>query len=167
MYEADAEVEARNWEKRISDFAFQEINQEFESQRFQLHQASRWADQAQRDKISLEGELELRNGLCQEDRAGDCQEIEELRSICREETDRARQARIEELSMHSERNPTTVSQLMAEIRELQNKVNPFPDAREFYDPEPGSSSGATPVPDLTSTLLEPCRAAILDCRVTH
>ena len=58
LYEAEAEVEARNWEKRNSDFASQEINQEFESQRFQLHQASRLADQAQRDKISLCGELE-------------------------------------------------------------------------------------------------------------
>ena len=46
FYEAEAEVEARNWEKSNSDIAFQEINQEFESQRFQLHQASRWADQA-------------------------------------------------------------------------------------------------------------------------
>ena len=41
MYEAEAEVEARMWEKRNSDFDSQEINQEFESQRFQLHQASR------------------------------------------------------------------------------------------------------------------------------
>ena len=41
LYEAEAEVEARNWEKRNSDFTFHEINQEFESQRFQLHQASR------------------------------------------------------------------------------------------------------------------------------
>ena len=41
LYEAEAEVEARIWEKRNSDFDSQEINQEFESQRFQLHQASR------------------------------------------------------------------------------------------------------------------------------
>ena len=58
LYEAEAEVEARNWEKRNSDIAFQEINQEFEYRRNQLQQASRWADQAQRDKISLSGELE-------------------------------------------------------------------------------------------------------------
>ena len=45
LYEAEAEVEARNWEKRRQDIAFQEINQEFEFQRFQLHQASRGADQ--------------------------------------------------------------------------------------------------------------------------
>ena len=44
---------------------FQEINQEFESQRFQVLQAGRWADQGQRDKSSLHGELELRNRLFQ------------------------------------------------------------------------------------------------------
>ena len=64
LYEAEAEVEASNWDKRNSDIAVH-----VESQRFQLHQASRSADQAQRDKISLYGELELRNGLFQEDHA--------------------------------------------------------------------------------------------------
>ena len=123
--EAEAEVDARNWETRNSDFAFQDINQEKESQRFQLPQASRWADQAQRDKISLYGELELRNRLFQENHARDCQEIEELKSICCEEADRARQARSDELSMQQNRNPTTVSQMMAQIRELQNNVNSF------------------------------------------
>ena len=49
LAEAEAEVEARSWEKRNSYIAFQEINQELESQRFQVHQASRWADQAQRE----------------------------------------------------------------------------------------------------------------------
>ena len=121
LAEAEAEVEARSWEKRNSDIAFQEINQELESQRFQVHQASRWADQAQRSKISLYGQLELRNRLCQQNHATDCQEIEDLRRICCEETDSARQARIDELSVHQERNPTTVSQVMAQIRELHNK----------------------------------------------
>ena len=65
----------------------------------------------------------MRNRLFQEDHVRDCQEIEELRRICCEETDRARQARIDELSLRPERNPTTVSQLMAQIRELQNKIN--------------------------------------------
>ena len=37
LYEAEAEVEARNLEKKNSVFARQEMNQEFESQRFQLH----------------------------------------------------------------------------------------------------------------------------------
>ena len=126
LHEAEAEVETTNWEKRNSDIGFQEINQEFESQRFQLHQASRWADQAQRDKNSLYGELELRNRLFQEDLARDCQEMEELRRSCRDETDRVRQARIDELSMHEERDPT-VSLLLTQIRDLQNKVNSLSD----------------------------------------
>ena len=55
-----------------------------------------------------------------------CQEIEELRSVCCEETDRARQARIDELSVHQVRNPI-------QIQDLQNKVNSLSDAREFCD----------------------------------
>ena len=39
-YEAEAEVEARNWEKKNSDSTFREINQEFESQKFQLQQTN-------------------------------------------------------------------------------------------------------------------------------
>ena len=75
LYEAEADVEARKWEKRNLDVAFQEVNQEFESQRFQLQPANRWADQAQREKLSLYGELELRNRLFEENQAKDCQEI--------------------------------------------------------------------------------------------
>ena len=41
----------------------------------------------------------------------------------------------------------TESEVMAQIRKLQNKVNSLSDAREFYDPESESSSGATHVPD--------------------
>ena len=77
------------------------------------------------------GELELRNRLFQDNDARDCQEIEELRRICCEETDRARQAKSEELSLQQRRNPTTVSQMMAQIRDVQNKVNSLSDAREF------------------------------------
>ena len=40
FYEAEAEVEARNWEKRNPDIVFREINREFESQRLQLRQAN-------------------------------------------------------------------------------------------------------------------------------
>ena len=47
----------------------------------------------------------------------------------------------------------TVSQMMAQIQDLQNKVNSLSDAREFHDPDSGSSSGATHVPDQTSTIL--------------
>ena len=43
-----------------------------------------------------------------------------------------------------------MNQLLTQIQDLQNKVNSWSDAREFYDPESGSSSGATHV------LSEPC-----------
>ena len=99
------------------------------------------------------GDLELRNRLFQEDHARDCQEIEELRRICSEETNQARQARIEELSTKQQRNPSAVSQMKAQIRDLQNRANSLSDARALYDPESGSSSGATHVPDQTSMIL--------------
>ena len=57
------EAEVKYWENRNSDIVLYEVTQEFESQPLQLQQANHWADQAQRDKISLYGELELRNRL--------------------------------------------------------------------------------------------------------
>ena len=39
-----------------------------------------------------------------------------------------RQARSADLSVHQAKNPTTVGQMMAQIRELQNKVNSLSDA---------------------------------------
>ena len=87
-------------------------------------------------------------GVFQEDHARDGQAIEALRIICCEETGGARQARIVELSVRQERNPTIASQLRTQIQELQNKEN-------FYDPESGSSSGATHVPSQPSTILCP------------
>ena len=118
-------MEVKHWEKRNSDIALNAINQEFESQRLQLQQANHWTDQAHREKITLCGDLEMRNRLFRENRAKDCQEIEELRRICCQETDRAI------LSMHQERNPATVSQLLTQVRDLQNKVNSLSDARYF------------------------------------
>ena len=41
----------------------------------------------------------MRNKIFQKNRAKDCQEIEELPRICSEETDRARQLKIDELSL--------------------------------------------------------------------
>ena len=59
---------------------------------------------------------------------------------------------------------------MAQIQELQNEVISLSDAREFYVPESGSSSGATHVPSKAPTILSLrtlCLAAILDCRVKN
>ena len=89
LYEGDADVEVKHWEKRNSDIAGNGINQAFEPPRPQPQQANQWADQAQGDKISLYGDLEMRNRLFRENQAKDCQEIEELRRTCCGEIDRA------------------------------------------------------------------------------
>ena len=80
-------MDRRNWERRIADIALCETNRKLESQRLELYQANQWADQAQREKNWLFGDLDMRNRLSREDRAKDCQEIEELRRICCEEAD--------------------------------------------------------------------------------
>ena len=95
---------------------FYETNRELESQRLELSQVNQRTDQAQREKISLCGELEMRNRLFQESRARNCHS--ELRRICCQETGRARQLRTDELSMRRERNPTTVGQLLTQIQDL-------------------------------------------------
>ena len=75
--EAEAYMKVNHRDKKDSDMALHEVNQEFESQRFRLQQANRWADQAQRDKISLYGELELRNRFFQDSQAKYCKDTEE------------------------------------------------------------------------------------------
>ena len=54
------------------------------------------AGQAQREKVNLCGEFEVRNRLFQESRAKKCRDIEELQRICCEETDRARPLRLDD-----------------------------------------------------------------------
>ena len=108
---------------------------------------------SEREKISLYGELELRNRVFQKNHARDRREIEELKRKHCEQIERTRKARSESFSVQQRRNPTTVGQMMAQIQDFQNKVDSLSDAREFYDPEFGSSSGATHVPDQDSTIL--------------
>ena len=50
----------------------------------------------------------------------------------KEKTDRARQLRIEELSMQQERNPSTESQFLTQLQDLQNKVNSLTDAKDLF-----------------------------------
>ena len=100
LSEAEAGIDG---EQKGSELALCHTHQELASQRLQQHQANQWADQALREKISLCGKLDMRNRLFNESRTESCQEIEELRRICCEDTDRARRARIDELSRHQER----------------------------------------------------------------
>ena len=56
-----------------------------------------------------------------------------------------------------------MSQLLTQFQDLQYKVNSLSDAREFYDPETGSSSGATHVPSQPSTIPSPRTKLCCDC----
>ena len=146
LSEAESDMEIRKWEERSSDMALHETNRELESERLDLYQAHQWADQAQREKINLCDQLEMRNRLFNESRARNCQEIEELRRYVAEKKDWARQLKIDQLSMQQKGNPSTVSQLLTQIPDLQDKANSFSAAWEFYDPDTASSSGAIPIP---------------------
>ena len=84
-----------------------------------------------------------------------CQEIEEIRRICWEGTDRARHLKFDELSVQQERDPNTVSQLLTVIQDLHNKLNSLSDARDFHDPETASISGASHVPSQPLTIPSP------------
>ena len=102
-------------------------------------------NQAQREKINLCRKLEMKYRLFQESRARHCQEIWELRRICCEETDRARQLRIDELSAGEEsyfcESALDSNSEFAEQGDFRGRRN-----ENFYDPETASSSGASHVP---------------------
>ena len=55
-----------SWERRNSDIALYETNQQFESQRLALYQANQWTDHAHRDHIKLFEELNTKNRIYQE-----------------------------------------------------------------------------------------------------
>ena len=71
--------------------------------------------------------------------------------------------------MQQKRDPDTVSQLLTQIRELQDKVDFFSDAREFHDPESGSSSGQSHVPNQHRIMSSSMRRPSCDsgCREIH
>ena len=95
---AQADMDRREWERRNADIALYETGRQIESQEMELNQANQLSDEAQREKSRLCEELFLRNSAFQEDRARDCQEIEELRRLCCVEADRSRQLKLDELS---------------------------------------------------------------------
>ena len=107
--EAQYEMDRREREMRNTDIALDKTGRQLESQRVELYQENQLTDQAQREKSWLFGELGVTNGVFHEDRANDCQEIQELRRICWEETDKARQLKIDEqLSLQQRENPSPV-----------------------------------------------------------
>ena len=105
----------------------------------------------------------MRDKAFQEDRARECQEVEELRRICCAEAHRARQLKYDELSTQQKENPSTLNLLMVQIQKLQDKVNSFNDAKEFCDPETASSSGLYHIPSQPMSI----PAAIHACSLMH
>ena len=96
-------------------------------------------------------ELTTKSKLYQENHALDCMEIEELRRLCREETERARQLRADEFFYGQKKEePSTVNQLLSQTRTLQDKVNALNAEKEFHGPETASSSGMSHVPSQPS-----------------
>ena len=69
--------------------------------------------------------------------------------------------------MRQKTDPTAVSQRLTQIQELQNEVNSVSDARDFYDPETASSSGAHHVPSQPSTISSHRTMPSRDCRMIH
>ena len=140
---------------RNADIALHETGMQLQSQRTELYQESQLTDQTRREKSWPSEELEMRNRSFQEDRARNCQEIEELRRICCAEAERARQFKYDELSVQQRENPSAVSQLLTQIQELQDKVKSLNDAKEFYDPETASSSALSHFPSQPTSVPSP------------
>ena len=108
----EAEVEIRRWEERSSEVAF--FMNPFEN--------SNLKDSSFIKRIYGRTLLTEKEFICLCGRTKDCREIEVLRTRCYEESDKARLTKLDELSMKQQRNPRAVSQLLAQIRELRDKV---------------------------------------------
>ena len=131
-------MEIQNSEKRSSEYAFFESQRELESQRQQLLMASCWANQAQRERIHLCSELEMKSHLHQEGYARGCQESEELKRRCSQGENAARQQKLEELIAQQNQDS-----LRDQVRKLQERLELIEDSRIFQDPDSPSSDGST------------------------
>ena len=136
-------MDRKSWERRHSDIALYQTNQQLEAQSLELYQASRWADQAQRENSRSFGELSTQNRIYQEHHARDCQEIEELRRTCCEQADRVRQLRIDELSTQQERKSLHRDSAFVPNSGTAGHCESVNDEKEFHDPETASTSGNT------------------------
>ena len=167
LSEAEVVMDRKSYERRNSDIALYETNQQLESQRLELHQVNQWADQARGANSRLFGELSTKHRIYQEHHARDGQKIRELRRICCKQADRVRQLSIVELSMQKKENTSNVNQLLSQIQELQDKVNSLNAEKEFYDPETASSSGMSHVLSQPSRISSPGGTVSRDSCLPH
>ena len=153
-------MEIQNWEQRNSEHALFESQRELDSQRLQLLEANQWADQAQRERIHLCSELEMKSRLHQECYARSCQEIEDLkRDAAMKKKNEVTQQKLNEYSMQHDQESRTVSLLRDHLRRLQELLEFLEDSKIFYDPSPSSYDRAS-VPHqtlITSSSRKPSR----------
>ena len=118
-------------------------DESFNLKRRQLLDANQWADQAQRERIHVCSDLEMKNRLHQECFARSCQEIEELRRRFYEKMQPTRQ-KLNEYSMQHDQESRTVSLLRDQIRKSRERLEFTEDSIIFQDPDSPSSFGSSP-----------------------
>ena len=91
-------MEIQNLKRRSSEYALFESQRELEPQRRQSLKANQWADQAQRERIQLCSELEMKDHLHQESYARSCQEIEKVKRRCYQEENAEKTTKIGTIS---------------------------------------------------------------------
>ena len=137
---------SRIWNEEIQNTYYLESQRELESQEQQLLMGSQWADQAQRERIHLCSELEMKNRLHRDCYARSCQEIEELKRRCCEEETEVTQQRMNEFTTQHDQESRTAILLRDQFRRLQERLAFIEDSRIFQDPDSPSSSGSAHVP---------------------
>ena len=138
-------MEIQNLERRNSEYRLFELQRELESQRRQQLKASQGADQAQRQRIHLCSELEMKKRLHQECHARSCQEIEELKRHCSQEENEVTRQKNNEYSMQHDQESRTVSLLRDQVRKLQERLEFIEDSKIFQDLDSPSSFGSAHV----------------------
>ena len=155
FFSTEYNMEIQNSERRNSEYALFESQRELESQRQPLLMANHWADQAQRERIHLCSELEMRSHLHQEGYARSYQEIDELKRRCCQEENAARQQKSEELNAQQNQDS-----LGDQVRRLQERLEFIEDLRIIQDPDSPSSYGSTHISHqahITSSSRKPSR----------
>ena len=91
LYSTEYNMEIQKLDRRNSEYASFESQRELGSQKQQFLMVNQWSDQAQRERIHLCSDLEMKIRNHRECYARSCQEIEELKRRCYEEENAAKQ----------------------------------------------------------------------------
>ena len=154
----------RSWERRNSDIAVNETNQQIESQLIGAVSGESTGWSGSQWKQLIIWRTEIKNRIFQEHHSRDFvnkyRNYKEFAVSKRTESDNCK---IDTLSTRKKENPSTVNQLLSQIQELQDKVNSLKEEKEFYDLE----CPTFPVKPREFRVKNVRLPAILDCRTTH